>query len=46
MVRASKRVTKTKRAIATATWVAGDEEGNSNGSRSNGEDADAHDNIE
>jgi hypothetical protein len=35
--RASKRETTTKRAMATTTWVTGDEEGDGNGGRSGGE---------
>ena len=43
-VRASrKRATKTKRKKGTATWVAGDEEGNGDGGRSNGDGNNADD---
>ena len=34
--RASKRATTTKRVMATATWVAGDEEGDGDSGRSGG----------
>jgi hypothetical protein len=44
--RASKRATMTKRAMATATWVAGDEEGNGDGGRSGGEGDDVNDDTE
>ena len=35
--RALKRATRTKRAMVTVTWMAGDKEGNGDGSRSNGD---------
>ena len=38
-----KRATTTKRAMATATWVAGDEEGDGDGSRNGGEGNDVDD---
>jgi hypothetical protein len=42
-VRASKRATKMKRVMATATWVAGDKEGDGDSSRSDGDGDDADD---
>ncbi len=42
-MRALKRATITKRAMVTATWVAGDEEGDGDGGRSGGEVDDVDD---
>ena len=44
--RALKRATVMKRAMATATWVAGDEEGDGDGSRSGGKGNDVDDDKE
>ena len=42
-VRVSKRATKTKRKKGTATWVAGDKEGNGDGGKSDGDGNNADD---